>query len=143
MADFDETYDAALTRSRIDSLSDEDASLLDGQEKGRMLPQPQGFRILCALPVVAEKSLGGIIRPEDTRAREEVASNLLMVLALGPDCYGDKGRFPTGPWCKAGDFVLVRSYSGTRFKVRGQELRLINDDMVEAVVEDPRGFSRF
>jgi co-chaperonin GroES (HSP10) len=66
-----------------------------------------------------------------------------MVLALGPDCYGDKGRFPTGPWCKAGDFVLVRSYSGTRFKVRGQELRLINDDMVEAVVEDPRGFSRF
>jgi co-chaperonin GroES (HSP10) len=143
VAGFDDFYDAALTRSRIQEISDEDADLLDGQEKGRMLPQPQGFRILCALPVVAEKSLGGIIRPEDLRAREEVASNLLMVLAMGPDCYGDKARFPTGPWCKPGDFVLVRSYSGTRFKVRGQELRLINDDMVEAVVEDPRGFSRY
>jgi co-chaperonin GroES (HSP10) len=143
VAGFDDVYDADLTRMRVQEISERDASLLDGMQRGKMLPQPQGFRILCALPVVAEKSQGGIIRPEDSRQREEIASNLLLVLALGPDCYADRARFPTGPWCKEGDFILVRSYSGTRFKVRGQELRLINDDMVEAVVEDPRGFSRY
>lgn len=140
---FDDIYDTALTKGRVEALTDEDASLLDGMQRGRLLPVPQGFRILCALPAVAEKSAGGVIRPEESRAREEIASNLLMVLALGADCYSDAKRFPTGPWCKPGDFILVRSYSGTRFKVRGQELRLINDDMVEAVVEDPRGFSRY
>jgi len=73
---------------------------------------------------------------------EETGTTVLFVLAVGPDAYADKSRFPSGPWCKKGDFVLVRTYSGTRFKVFGKEFRVINDDMVDAVVADPRGISR-
>jgi co-chaperonin GroES (HSP10) len=65
-----------------------------------------------------------------------------FVVSMGPDAYSDDKKFPTGPWCKEGDFVMFRSYSGTRFKVMGEEFRLINDDTVEAVVDDPRGYSR-
>jgi co-chaperonin GroES (HSP10) len=67
---------------------------------------------------------------------------VLFVVKQGPDCYKDTAKFPTGPWCKEGDFVLVRAYSGTRFKIHNREFRLINDDTVEGVVEDPRGYSR-
>lgn len=115
----------------------------DGDTHASQLPEPTGYRILVMMPKVAERTDGGIIRPEDVRAREEVASTLCFILAMGPDCYKDAKRFPNGPWCKVGDFVLVRAYSGTRFKIRGQELRLINDDSVEGVVSDPRGFTRF
>lgn len=73
---------------------------------------------------------------------EESATTVLFVLKVGPDAYQDKLKFPTGPWCKAGDFILVRTYSGTRVKIFGKEFRIINDDMVDAVVEDPRGISR-
>ena len=67
---------------------------------------------------------------------------MLFVLDVGPDAYGDKTKFPNGPWCKAGDFVLVRTYSGTRFKIYGREFRLLNDDQIDAVVDDPRGITR-
>jgi co-chaperonin GroES (HSP10) len=63
-------------------------------------------------------------------------------MKVGADAYADKAKFPTGPWCKEGDFVLVRTYTGTRFKIFGKEFRLINDDQVDAVVQDPRGLSR-
>ena len=136
-------FDLDATVERAKELMSQDASTLDGEERGALLPKPSGYRILIALPRVAEKTTGGIIRTDTSRINEETASNLGFVLALGPDAYGDKRKFPTGAWCKEGDFVVLRSYSGTRFRVRGQELRLVNDDMIEAVVEDPRSFERF
>lgn len=105
-------------------------------------PEPRGYKVLIALPKIEEKTEGGIIRPESFRKVEETASIFGFVVKLGDLAYGDAARFPTGPWCKEGDWVVFRSYSGTRIKVHGQEFRLINDDSVEAVVEDPRGYER-
>lgn len=68
---------------------------------------------------------------------------VVQVIDMGPDAYKDEARFPNGPYCKIGDYVLIRAYSGTRFRIHGKELfRVINDDSVEAVVEDPTGYSR-
>lgn len=113
------------------------------EEKAKQLPQPSTYHILCALPEI-EKEYGesGLIKANQTMHFEEVMSPVLFVISLGPDCYGDKERFPSGPSCKAGDFVLVRPNTGTRVKIHGREFRIINDDSVEAVVEDPRGISR-
>lgn len=108
----------------------------------RKLPQPSGFRLLIALPEVSEKTDGGVIVPDSLKSAEEVASILGFVLKVGPQAYKDPERFPDGPWCKEGDFVIFRAYSGTRFKIENKEFRLINDDTVEAVVDDPRGFKR-
>lgn len=105
------------------------------------LPKPQGYRILIAIPKKDEK-IGSIITPEKWRAAEETASICGCVIAMGPDAYLDETKYPTGPWCGVGDWVVFRSYSGTRLKVCGQEFRLINDDTVEAVVDDPRGIER-
>ena len=79
---------------------------------------------------------------KEDEGEAEVASIVGFVIAMGPDCYKDEKRFPTGPWCKEGDFVLMRSYSGTRISIHGKEFRLINDDTPEAVVQDPRGIKR-
>lgn len=106
------------------------------------LPEPKGYKLLIALPKVNEKTDGGLILPDERRDAESTASMIGFVVALGADAYKDEKKFPTGPWCKEGDFVMFRSYSGTRFKVSGEEFRLINDDTVEAVVDDPRGYSR-
>lgn len=106
------------------------------------LPEPRGYRILIAIPEITVKTEGGVIIPEKIRNAEETASLIGVVLKVGPEAYSDSSRFPNGAWCKEGDFVMFRSYSGTRFKVHGKEFRLINDDTVEAVVEDPRGYSR-
>jgi chaperonin GroES len=106
------------------------------------LPEPVGYKILIAIPEVDQKTEGGVIRPDSIKETEEVASIIGYVIKVGESAYSDKDRFPAGPWCKEGDFVIFRSYSGTRFKVMGKEFRIINDDTVEAVVEDPRGYSR-
>jgi co-chaperonin GroES (HSP10) len=108
----------------------------------KQLPTPTGYKLLIALPEPEEKTEGGIIRPEETRHREEVGSICGFVLAMGPDAYTDKKRFPNGAYCRVGDWVLMRSYSGTRFTIHGKELRLINDDSVEAVTDDPRGIAK-
>ena len=71
-----------------------------------------------------------------------IRDSVLFVLKVGPDAYKDTNKFPTGAWCEAGDFVIVRAYAGTRFKIYGKEFRLINDDQIEAVVDDPRGITR-
>ena len=73
---------------------------------------------------------------------EEQTTTVLFVVAVGPDAYKDPVKFPSGPWCKEGDFVLVRAYSGTRFTIHGREFRMINDDQVDGTVEDPRGYAR-
>jgi co-chaperonin GroES (HSP10) len=103
------------------------------------LPKPTGYKLLIALPDPEEKTEGGIIKASQTLQAEEIGSIVGFVLEMGPDAYQSQERFPTGPYCKKGDWIMMRSYSGTRFKVHGKEFRLINDDSVEAVVEDPRG----
>jgi co-chaperonin GroES (HSP10) len=84
----------------------------------------------------------GILKADETLRHEGLLATVLFVVAMGPDCYTDKERFPSGPWCKVGDFVLVRPNAGTRVKIHGTEMRFLNDDSVEAVVLDPRGVSR-
>jgi co-chaperonin GroES (HSP10) len=112
------------------------------EEKARQLPTPVGYHILVALPESEEKYDSGLIKADETRRFEEVLSTVFFVVKLGPDCYKDEKRFPAGPWCKEGDFILARPNSGTRLKIHGREFRLLNDDSVEAVVQDPRGISR-
>lgn len=111
-------------------------------QEATQLPEPKGYKILCALPEVEDKFANGILKADTTLKTEEHSSVILFVLKMGPDCYGDSSRFPNGAYCNEGDFVLTRAYSGTRFKIHGREFRLINDDSVEAVVQDPRGYTR-
>jgi len=106
------------------------------------VPEPSGYKILIAIPSTKERTEGGVFLPDQLKDREGVASILGFVLKIGSDAYADEKKFPNGPWCKEGDFVIFRSYSGTRFKVDGKEFRLINDDTVEAVIDDPRGYER-
>lgn len=112
------------------------------EEKARQLPQPSTYHILCALPEIEAEYESGLLKAGNTMHFEEVMSPVLFVVAIGPDCYKDKTRFPSGPSCKKGDFILVRPNTGTRIKIHGREFRIINDDSVEAVVQDPRGISR-
>lgn len=119
---------------------DEDAT--DGQ-KAKMLPHPTGYRLLCAVPTVEQTFEGSQILKADSLMRiEEQTTVVLVVLEVGPEAYKDPQKFPNGPWCKKGDFVVVRAYAGTRFKIFGKEFRLLNDDQIDAVVEDPRGILR-
>ena len=112
------------------------------EEKATQLPTPSGYRILCAIPEVDKTYENGLIKAEETMRHENLLATVLFVVALGPDCYADKERFPSGPWCKKGDFIVVRPNAGTRIKIHGTEMRLINDDSVEGTVLDPRGVSR-
>jgi co-chaperonin GroES (HSP10) len=114
------------------------------EEKAQQLPIPSGYRILCAIPEVEKEHEGGsgILKADATINYEEKLATVLFVVNIGPDCYNDKTRFPNGPWCKQGDFVIVRPNAGTRLLIHGREFRMINDDSVEAVVQDPRGIKR-
>ena len=112
------------------------------EQKARQLPIPATYHILCALPDIDDEYESGLVKAGQTLQYEEVMSPVLFVVAMGPDCYKDKDRFPSGPSCKVGDFILVRPNTGTRIKIHGREFRMINDDSVEGVVEDPRGISR-
>lgn len=112
------------------------------EQRAKQLPNPSGYRILCAIPDVEDQTAGGIFKADITKQYEELTTPVLFVLKIGPDAYKDEKRFPSGPWCKEGDFILTRPHAGSRVKIHGREFRLINDDSVEAVVEDPRGISR-
>jgi co-chaperonin GroES (HSP10) len=112
------------------------------EEKATQLPKPSGYRILCAIPEAEEAYDSGIIKSDETRRHDELLTTVLFVVDIGPDCYQDKTRFPNGPWCQPGDFILVRPNAGTRLVIHGREFRIINDDSVEAVVLDPRGIKR-
>lgn len=112
------------------------------ERKAKQLPEPSGYRLLCALPEVDNKTEGGIYKADITMQYEELTTPVLLVLKIGPDAYKDPTRFPSGPWCKEGDFILTRPHAGSRVKIHGREFRIINDDSVEGVVEDPRGISR-
>lgn len=119
-------------------------NLLDktDEQKATQLPKPSGYRILCAIPEVEKEHDGGILKADETLRYDELLTTVLFVVDLGPDCYKDTSRFPTGAWCKKGDFILVRPNAGTRLVIHGRDFRIINDDSVEAVVDDPRGIKR-
>ena len=107
------------------------------------LPVPVGYRVLVALPQVEETfGASGLVKSTTTISHEHIMSIIGLVLDMGDQAYSDEDRFPTGPWCKQGDYVMFRANTGTRFKVNGVEYRLMNDDSIEAIVADPRGIPR-
>jgi co-chaperonin GroES (HSP10) len=115
------------------------------EEKAKQLPDPSGFMLLCVVPEAMEEyadSEVGIIKSGQAMHYEEILTPVLFVVKVGPEAYTDKTRFPSGPRCKEGDFIIVRPNSGTRLKIHGREFRMINDDSVEGTVQDPRGITR-
>ena len=117
----------------------------NAEEKAKQLPDPKTFHLLCVVPEAMEEyadSEIGLVKSSKEIWKEEMLTPVLFVVKIGPDAYKDTTRFPSGPSCKEGDFIIVRPNSGTRLKIHGREFRIINDDSVEAVVEDPRGITR-
>ena len=132
MSNFDVS---AVDLSKVLGASDE--------EKAKQMPEPVTFHILCIMPEAKEEyGSSGLVKSAKVMQYEELLSPVLFVAKLGPDAYADKVRFPSGPSCKQGDFVIVRANTGTRMKIHGREFRIINDDSVEAVVQDPRAIQR-
>ena len=120
-----------------------EAENISEEQLEAMIPLPVGYRVLIALPQVEETFDGtDLLKSSQTRNEEHIMSIIGLVVDMGEQAYADKERFPTGAWCDIGDWVVFRAYSGTRMKMYGQEFRLINDDTVEAVVEDPTGVVR-
>ena len=113
------------------------------EEKAKQVPDPATYHLLCVLPEIEEEyGESGLVKAGQTMHYEELLSPVLFGVKMGPDAYKDEKRFPGGPSCKVGDFVLVRPNTGTRIKIHGKEFRIINDDSVEAVIQDPRGVTR-
>jgi len=130
----------ATQKEAVESPADE--AVDPAAEKASQLPEPKGYKMLIGLPKIEVKYDSGILKADAVVRNDEIATVVGFVIKMGPDCYKDTTRFPNGPYCKEGDFVLLRAYAGTRFKLHGVEFRLVNDDTVEAVVQDPRGYSR-
>ena len=101
------------------------------------LPKPTGWRMLVLPFKMKEKTKGGIIIAETSLERQQVASQCGLVLRMGPDCYTDKERYPDGPWCKEKDWVIFARYAGSRIKIEGGEVRMLNDDEILATVDNP------
>jgi chaperonin GroES len=101
------------------------------------IPRPTGWRMLVLPFKMKEKTKGGLVLAEATLERQQVASQCGLVLAMGPDCYKDKERYPDGPWCKVNDWVMFARYAGSRIKIDGGEIRLLNDDEVLATIDSP------
>lgn len=106
------------------------------------LPRPTGYKILIYLPDIKSVTAGGIILPDELKTREKTAACVGQVVSLGPSAYLDEEKFPSGAYCKEGDWIMIHTYSGSRFKIDGKEFRLINDDTVEALTEDPGSIER-
>jgi len=121
---------------------DIEKTVAKSEDLATRLPAPVGYKILAVKPKIEEKSEGGIIKPHEFLKREEAGAVVCMVVKIGDTAYKDTEKFPTGPWCKEGDFILIGAYRGSRFSVDGDEFIMLNDDMVEGVVEDPRGIGR-
>ena len=101
------------------------------------LPKPTGWRLLVLPFKMKEKTKGGLVLAETTLEKQQVASQVGLVMAMGPDCYADKERYPEGPWCKVKDWVMFARYAGSRIKIDGGEMRLLNDDEVLATIDSP------
>jgi len=122
---------------------DHEAQRLTDAELELQLPRPAGYRVLVALPQPEDKFEGtNILKTDKAKQQDHVMSIIGLVVDMGAGAYADKERFPDGPWCKEGDFVMFRMNSGTRFTIAGIEYRLMNDDSIEAVVDDPTGIQR-
>jgi co-chaperonin GroES (HSP10) len=127
----------------VPQISEKEVENIPVEDRAKQLPEPKGWMILAAVIDVPETFEGSnIIRAEATRKSDEMTSPVLYVMQLGPEAYLDEKKFPSGARCKEGDFILTRPYAGTRVKIHGKEFRLLNDDQVEATVQDPRGISR-
>lgn len=137
---------AMVAKAKADAQEEAEIKAIVGDatevERAAQLPKPQGYRILCAIPEVEKEYDSGIVKADTTIRNDELLTTVLFVVELGPDCYKDPSRFPSGAWCQKGDFVLVRPNAGTRIVIHEREFRIINDDSVEAVVQDPRGIKR-
>jgi len=131
-----------MAEEQKDVVKQEASEQEKAEQVAQQLPTPQGFKMLIGLPKIEAKYESGILKADAIVRQDEVATVVGFVIKMGPDCYKDTARFPSGPYCKEGDFVLMRAYAGTRFKLHNIEFRLINDDSIEAIVLDPRGFSR-
>jgi len=114
----------------------------NSEEKAKQIPDPVTFHLLCMLPEASEEYDNGLVKAEKTIQFEELLSPVLFVAKMGPDAFKDTSRFPSGNSCNVGDFIIVRPNTGTRMKIHGTEWRIINDDSVEAVIQDPRGIQR-
>jgi co-chaperonin GroES (HSP10) len=112
------------------------------EDKAKQIPNPATYHLLCMLPEAKEEYEGGILKSSQAMQYEELLSPVLFVAKMGPDAFKDEKRFPSGPSCKVGDFIIVRPNTGTRMKIHGTEWRLLNDDAVEATIQDPRGLQR-
>ena len=129
-------------RPKIGTTDDTETTTYTGKMASQ-LPKPTGYHILCAVPEIEQKfDDSAIIKADITRANEETLTTVLFVVDMGPDCYKDPVKFPTGPWCAKGDFIITRPYAGSRLVIHGHDYRLINDDTVEGVVENPIGIRR-
>jgi chaperonin GroES len=111
--------------------------LKSSKKESPKLPKPTGWRMLVLPFKMKEKTKGGVILAEDTLERQQVASQVGLVMAMGPQCYKDKERYPEGPWCKEKDWVMFARYAGSRIKIEGGEMRLLNDDEVLATIDSP------
>jgi co-chaperonin GroES (HSP10) len=127
----------------VTDLSETRTSTSEHAKLASQLPKPTGYHILCAVPEIVEKfDNSELIKPDITVANESILTMVLFVVDLGPDCYNDPIKFPSGPWCQKGDFILCRSYTGMRLNIHGKEFALITDDSVIGTAEDPRGIRR-
>ena len=124
-------------------MSDVAQATVTEEEFEAQIPVPVGYRVLIAMPHVEETFDGtDLLKSVNTKNHEQVMSIIGLVLDMGEQAYSDADRFPTGPWCRQGDYVMFRANTGTRFSIDGKEYRLMNDDSIEAVVPDPRGIER-
>ena len=103
-----------------------------------IIPNPVGYRMLVRPWSGQAKTKGGVILTDETVEESQITTNICKVLKTGSLCYKDKERYPDGPWCKEGDWVIITRYSGSRVKIDGGELRIVNEDEILAVVDDPR-----
>jgi co-chaperonin GroES (HSP10) len=121
--------------SNIEHLPDE--KILD------RLPDPTGWRMLV-LPYKGQgKTKGGVILTDETMQERGYTTVTGLVLKMGTECYDNKERFPNGPWCKKGDWIIFGRYAGSRFGIEGGEVRILNDDEIIAVVKDPEDILQF
>jgi len=134
--------DSAIVDATEHSVDQIDNDIKPEERSAKQLPVPTGYRLLLALPKTAAAYDSGILRADQSRRNDEIASVVGFVMAMGPDAYQDKVKFPSGPYCKIGDFVLMQTYAGTRFMVHGEEFRIVNDDTVLGIIDDPRGYTR-
>ena len=136
-----------MTEAALTALEEKRRNKIEEQKKAEVvldeqIPKPVGYRLLIALPTIEETFAGGIVKAAETLREEYILSMVGLVVDMGDQAYKDKDRFPEGAWCKPGDYVMFRANTGTRFKVGKAEYRLMNDDSVEAVIDDPSKLTR-